>query len=134
MKKRSKRRLDYEKFLATKASARDSKLNTMKDEYEALNETLKLELPKLSAKTETIGNICLIQFVNIQTNWYLTWQEKVRVVLEESQMPKDIEGIVESFSREHKYYEARIQALGIVNGAFDSGSRSRASQSTQDDD
>ena len=132
MKKRSKRRLDYEKSLTAKV--KDVKLAELVDQYEALNVTLKLELPRLSVLTETIGNIALIQFVNIQVQWYMIWQEKVKIVLEESQIPKDIEGIVDMFSRDYKYVEARAQELGIVNGNFDGLVRPRASQSTQDDE
>lgn len=125
MKKRSKRRFDYEKSLTTKV--KDPKLTEMVDQYEALNETLKLELPRLSALTETIGNIALIQFVNIQVQWYKIWQEKVKTVLEENQIPKDIEGIVDMFSRDYKYVEGRAQELGIVNGNFDGVVRPRLS-------
>jgi len=94
----------------------DEKLQEMVNQYEALNETLKHELPKLSTMTEGIGNICLVQFINIQTLWYGIWQDKVRTVLEDSQMPKDIADIVSMFTRDFKYVEARAQELGIVNG------------------
>jgi hypothetical protein len=136
MKKRSKRRLDYEKSLVAKSQGKkiDEKLKELVDQYEALNETLKLELPKLSSMTEQIGNICLAQFINIQAQWYGIWQEKVRVVLEESQMPKDIKDIVDMFTRDYKYVKARAAELGIVNGTFDNGMNTRGSQSTQDDD
>jgi hypothetical protein len=132
MKKRTKRRLDYERSLTTKS--KDAKLTELVDQYEALNETLKLELPKLSALTEEIGRISLIQFVRIQTQWYQIWREKVKVVLEESQIPKDIEGIVDMFHRDIKYPEAKAWELSIVNGTFDSGAKARVSQSTQGDD
>lgn len=132
MKKRSKRRLDYEKYLNTKT--KDPKIQEVVDQYDALNELLKLELPKLSALTEKIGKIALFQLVNIQAQWYHIWQEKVKVVLEESQMPKNVEVIVEMFSRDFKYAEARALELGIVNKTFGIDVKPRQSQSTQDDD
>jgi hypothetical protein len=122
MKKRSKRRLDYERFLVIKSKGKvDDKLSGQVAQYEALNETLKLELPKLASLTMTIGKICGVQFVNIQTQWWAIWQDKVRVVLEDSQVPKDIAEIVEMFSREYKYGEARAHELGIISGNFGQG-------------
>jgi hypothetical protein len=138
MKKRNKRRLDYEKSLALKAQGKkiDSHLAELVDQYEALNETLKLELPKLSSMTGVIGKICLTQFIHMQSNWFSIWQDKVKVVLEESQIPKDIPEIIEMFNRDFPFVEARAQELGIVNGTFlDSGAKTReSSQSTLNDD
>lgn len=133
MKKRNKRRLDYDKYLSLKGQGKkvDEKLQELVSQYEALNETLKLELPKLSSMTESIGNVCLVQFINIQTMWYGIWQDKVRTVLEDSQVPKDIADIVSMFTRDFRYAEARAHELGIVNGTFLTATpKPRASQST----
>jgi len=132
MKRRAKRRLDYEKFLGIKS--KDPKVKELIDQYEALNALLKLELPKLSTLTEKIGKIALFQLVNIQAQWYHIWQEKVKVVLEENQMPKNIEDIVDMFSRDFKYVEAKAWELGIINKTFGNDIKARPSQSTQDDD
>lgn len=138
MKKRSKRRLDYEKYIVAKAQGKkiDEKLSELVDQYEALNETLKMELPKLYGGSQTIGNICLVQFLAIQREWYSIWQDKVRIVLEERQMPKNISDIIDMFNRDYKYVQARAQELGIVNGTIvDDGAKTRASsQSTLKDD
>ena len=140
MKKRRKRRLDYERWLVLKAGNKrvDDKLHELVEQYEALNETLKFELPKLSALTEKMGNMCLVRFVSIQVQWYSIWQEKVKTVLEESQMPKDIEDIIDKFHRDYKYQQARIQELGIANGAFleesPKGRLSHSTTMTKDDD
>src|SRR5277367_6237128 len=140
MKKRKKRRLDYERSLALKASNKkiDEKLAVLVEEYEGLNETLKFELPKLSASTEKIGNLCLIQFVSIQVEWLSIWQEKVKTVLEANQMPKDIDDIIDKFNRDYKYQQGRIQELGIANGAFlediPKGRLSHSTTATKEDD
>ncbi|CAG8973145.1 hypothetical protein HYALB_00008676 [Hymenoscyphus albidus] len=120
MKKRAKRRLDYDKLIASRASgAKLNEKDTAKvDQYEALNETLKIELPQLAALTEKLGNICLINFVMIQRQWYDIWQKKVRTVLEESQIPNEVADIVTMFNRDYKYVEVRAQELGIINGNF----------------
>ena len=36
----------------------DTRLQELVEHYEALNDTLKKELPQLSALTEKVGNIC----------------------------------------------------------------------------
>lgn len=140
MKKRNKRRLDYEKYLTLKAQGKkvDDKLQELVDQYEALNEILKHELPRLATLTESIGNVCLVQFIGIQTQWYGIWQEKVRAVLEERRVPKDIADIVKMFEVEYIFAEARVNELGIVNGQFGSTPsflpsepNPRTSQSTQ---
>ncbi|TVY90509.1 Dynamin-binding protein, partial [Lachnellula willkommii] len=120
MKKRTKRRAEYEKIFAAKKSGSKitEKDQTKLDQYEALNETLKLELPKLFEKTEEIANLLLGHFIVIQTRWYDVWQKKVRVVLEESQIPKDIPQIVDTFNRDYKFVESKAQELGIINGTI----------------
>jgi dynamin-binding protein len=136
MKKRAKRRLDFERAVTLKAQGKkiDEKLSDQVTQYEALNETLKLELPKLSALTVTLGKTCLSQLVQIQTEWYDIWRGKVRAVLENDQIPKEISDIAEMHFREFKYVEARVQELGIISGYFESLSKTRGSQSTQDDE
>ncbi|PQE12603.1 Rho guanyl nucleotide exchange factor protein [Rutstroemia sp. NJR-2017a BBW] len=136
MKKRAKRRVDYEKFLVNKAAGKkiDEKLEELVSQYEALNETLKMELPKLSALTEKIGRICLGNLVDIQTTWYRTWQEKVKTVLDANQMPKDTMDIVHTFNRDYKYVEARAQELCIINGTFKEGGNWSAATSMLEPD
>jgi hypothetical protein len=133
MKKRNKRRLDYEKYLSLKGAGKkiDEKLQEMVEQYEALNETLKLELPKLSSLIYEVAHICLIQLIGIQSVWFGIWQEKVKAVLEDNQMPNDVSDIVNMFARDFKYVEVRAQELAIVNGSFLTATpKPRTSQST----
>jgi hypothetical protein len=131
MKKRSKRRLDYDKSVQLKKSGKklDKQLSECVEQYEALNEALKKELPKLSSLTEKVGNICLGNFVNIQTQWFSIWKEKVKVVLDNPQVP-EIPDIISTFQRDYKFQEEQINTLFIVNPA----STPRASQSTSIDE
>ncbi|KAK6841332.1 rho guanyl nucleotide exchange [Apiospora arundinis] len=116
MKKRSKRRLDYEKSIQLKKAGKkmDKQLSECVEQYEALNEALKKELPKLSALTEKVGNICLGNFVNIQTHWYSIWKEKVKVVLDGQQVP-ELSEVVTTFQRDFKFQEDSMGQLGIAN-------------------
>ncbi len=130
MKKRAKRRLDYERAAQLKKGGKkvDKQLSELVEQYEALNETLKKELPKLSANTEKIGNICLGNFVNIQARWYDIWKEKVKVVLEDTRVP-ELSEIVTTFQREFKDLEEHINGIGILHPTL----KGRTSQSTIDE-
>lgn len=131
MKKRAKRRLDYEKYMVLKANGKkvDKQLAELVEQYEALNDTLKKELPKLSAMTAKIGNICLGKFISIQASWYAIWKEKVKAPLSDVTHVPELSEIVSSFQREFALQEERAKALGIVNPTL----KGRVSQSTTDD-
>ncbi|KAI1423956.1 hypothetical protein F5Y12DRAFT_499736 [Xylaria sp. FL1777] len=131
MKKRSKRRVDYEKYIQLQKSGKkvDKQLSELVEQYEALNEALKKELPKLSALTEKVGNICLGNFVNIQAQWFSIWKEKVKVVLEDPNVP-ELSDIISTFFQDYKFQDDQISAIGIVNPA----SKGRPSHSTSVDE
>ncbi|KAK0618359.1 hypothetical protein B0T17DRAFT_495921 [Bombardia bombarda] len=132
MKKRAKRRLDYEKSMQLKANGKkvDKQLAELVEQYEALNDTLKKELPKLSALTAQIGNICLGKFVSIQATWFSIWKEKVRAPLQDSSAHiPELADIVGAFQREFMLQEERANSIGILNPAL----KGRTSQSTTDD-
>ncbi|OTB18265.1 hypothetical protein K445DRAFT_44820, partial [Daldinia sp. EC12] len=118
MKKRGKRRIDYEKSVQLKKSGKkiDKQLSECAEQYEALNEALKKELPVLSALTEKVGKICLANFVNIQTQWFAIWKEKVKVVLDNPEVP-EIADIVSTFQRDYSFQDEQINTIGIVNPA-----------------
>ncbi|KAI0869738.1 hypothetical protein GGS24DRAFT_140232 [Hypoxylon argillaceum] len=131
MKKRSKRRVDYERYIQLQKSGKkiDKQLSELVEQYEALNEALKKELPKLSSLTEKVGNICLGNFVNIQTRWYSIWKEKVKVVFGDAQVP-EVSSIISTFFQDYKFQEEQINMIGIVNPI----SKGRPSHSTSVDE
>ncbi|KAI1005715.1 hypothetical protein K3495_g2499 [Podosphaera aphanis] len=120
MKKRDKRKIDFDKAASLKFQGKkvDEKLQNLSNEYSALHETLKWELPKLSKLTEIMGNLILGNFISIQQKWYSLWMDKVQSVLEENQLPTDIPEIIAQFKRDSKYHEARLLDLGIINGSL----------------
>ncbi|KAI0482978.1 hypothetical protein GGR56DRAFT_218316 [Xylariaceae sp. FL0804] len=127
MKKRTKRRLDYEKSVQLKKSGKkiDKQLVEFIEQYEALNEALKKELPKLSTLTEKVGNICLGNFVSIQAQWYAIWKEKVKAVLDDQNV-SEVHDIVSTFQRDYKFQDDQMNVIGIANPI----SKGRPSQST----
>ncbi|CAK7204445.1 hypothetical protein SEUCBS139899_007202 [Sporothrix eucalyptigena] len=132
MKKRAKRRLDYERAVQLKKSGKkvDKQLAELVEQYEALNEALKKELPMLSANTEKIGNICLGNFVNIQVRWFAIWKEKVKVVLEDQQNVPEVVDIMSSFARDFRDIEDHIKQTltTLTKGSGGSGGRADDSQ------
>ncbi|KAI2629006.1 hypothetical protein GGS21DRAFT_234084 [Xylaria nigripes] len=131
MKKRSKRRIDYEKYIQLQKSGKriDKQLSELVEQYEALNEALKKELPKLSALTEQVGNICLANFVNIQAQWFSIWKKNIGLFFGDTPVPA-LSDIVSTFLREFKFQDEQINMIGIVNPA----SKGRSSHSTSIDD
>lgn len=130
MKKRGKRRLDYEKSVQVKKSGKkmDKQLTELVEHYEALNDTLIKELPQLSALTERVGNICLGNMINIQAKWWYIWQEKIKAVTATTNRP-EITDIVINFQRDFKEMEEQVISLGILNQTL----KPRGSLSTFDD-
>ncbi|CCE32355.1 uncharacterized protein CPUR_06215 [Claviceps purpurea 20.1] len=120
MKKREKRRLDYERFeqLRKGGKSPDLKLKELVEQYDALNDTLKKELPQLSALTERIGQICLGNLINIQAKWYTIWQDKMKIVLANCcpDVP-DLEEVVTSFERGMIYAKSQLANIGILSPA-----------------
>jgi hypothetical protein len=131
MKKREKRRLDYEKAMQLKNAGKkiDKQLAELVEHYEALNETLKKELPKLSDLTAKMGNICLGKFVQTQASWYSVWKEKVKMPLQDPSHVPEFAEIISSFQTDFKMMEEEAMTIGILNPAL----RGRISQSTTDD-
>lgn len=119
MKKRQKRRVDYERFEQLRRSGKspDPKLKELVEQYEALNDTLKKELPQLSALTEKVGNICLGNFVNIQANWYAIWKEKMKTVLPDYDDMPDLHEVVSTFQQDFPYAHDQMAQIGILNPA-----------------
>ncbi|KAJ3477022.1 hypothetical protein NLG97_g8951 [Lecanicillium saksenae] len=129
MKKRQKRRLDYERADQQRRSGKtlEPKMRELVEQYDALNDALKAELPKLSAMTEKVGKICLGNFVNIQANWYKIWTEKLRTVLCDSPDVPTPDDIVATFNRDYPYAAEQLASIGILNP----DSKIRSSQSTE---
>lgn len=95
----------------------DSRLQEQVEHYDALNDTLKKELPKLSALTEKVGNICLENLVNIQANWFGIWKEKMKTVLDDCPDMPDLQDVVLIFERDFPYPQEQVASIGILQPA-----------------
>ncbi|OBU00026.1 hypothetical protein VE01_01713 [Pseudogymnoascus verrucosus] len=136
LKKRNKRRPDFQRFETLKSQNKkiDEKLAEQVEQYTALNDTLKLELPKLSSLNENLKDLCLARLITTQVAWYSIWNDKLKTVLEQNELPKDVNDILDKFNRDFKHQDARAQAMSILNGSTVASARSRLSQSTARDD
>ncbi|PYH43362.1 putative Rho guanyl nucleotide exchange factor [Aspergillus saccharolyticus JOP 1030-1] len=118
MKKRDKRLMDYVRFKSIKdrGDKPDKKTTEQGEQFIALNETLKDELPKLYALTAKLMEACLKNFVQIQTTWFHQLQRSLGPLLET--FPEDIQKIVENWSSKFNYAEGQVLSLGICNGSL----------------
>ncbi|KAG6032712.1 hypothetical protein E4U41_007162 [Claviceps citrina] len=134
MKKREKRRLDFERCeqLRKGGKSPDPKLKELVEQYDALNDTLKKELPQLSALTEKIGNICLGNFVNIQAKWYSIWKDKMKAVLTNCSDTPDLQEVVTLFERDFPYANDQLANIGILSPATWGRTSISASMSVDD--
>lgn len=118
MKKRDKRLLDYARFKAVndRGDKPDKKTKEQGEAFQALNDTLKDELPKLYALTAKLMGACLMNFVDIQTVWWNTLQKKVGAHVES--FPDDLQKVISDWSCDYSFSDAQVLSLGICNGAL----------------
>ncbi|OBT76586.1 hypothetical protein VF21_05362 [Pseudogymnoascus sp. 05NY08] len=136
LKKRNKRRPDFQRYETLKSQNKkiDEKLAEQVEQYTALNDTLKLELPKLSTLNENLKDLCLARLITTQVAWYSIWNDKLKTVLEQNELPKNVNDILDKFNRDFKHQDAKAQSMSILNGSTVASARGRLSQSTARDD
>lgn len=117
MRKRDKRLMDYARFKAIKdrGDKPDKKTTEQGEQFVALNEALKDELPKLYSLTAKLMEACLNNFVQIQVTWFSLLQTKLGHLTDS--FPDDIQKIVSDWSGNFTFTEAQILSLGICNGS-----------------
>ncbi|KAL4979603.1 hypothetical protein BDW66DRAFT_126804 [Aspergillus desertorum] len=117
MRKRDKRLMDYARFKSIKARGDkpDKKTAEQADQFVALNETLKDELPKLYSLTAKLMEACLKNFVQIQTTWYIVLQKKIGPLIDT--FPEEVQKIVDDWTTRFDFSEAQVLSLGICNGS-----------------
>ena len=123
MQKRNKRVMDYARFKATKDRGEKPDRKTMEqgEQYLAVNETLKDELPKLFALTGKLVEACLNNFVQLQLQWLAIWRRKLSQAIEDNRVPANAEEIKSAFSQEFKFVNESVMTLGICNGSMLAG-------------
>lgn len=120
MRKRNKRIMDYTRFKAIKdrGDKPDKKTIEQGEQFVAINETLKDELPKLFSLTGKLVEACLNSFVQLQLQWHSVWRKKLGQALDDYKAVGPVSEIVNAFTGDFAFFEAQVLALGICNGSM----------------
>ena len=120
MLKRNKRLMDYARYKAIKdrGDKLDKKTAEQGEQYIAVNDTLKEELPKLFALTGKLVEACLNNFVQLQLQWQGVWRRKLAQALDDHKVPTNVNEIVTAFAGDFRFVEAQVLSLGICNGSM----------------
>ena len=120
MRKREKKLMDFAKYKAIKdrGDKLDKKTIQQGEQFIAINDTLKDELPKLFARTGKLLHACLNNFIHLQIAWQGWWRKKLRHALDDAPLPKSSGEIVDAFQSDFAFFEAQANSLSICNGAM----------------
>lgn len=118
MRKRDKRLMDYARFKAVKqrGDKPDKKTTEQGEQFMALNETLKDELPKLYSLTAKLMEACLKNFVQIQSSWFESLEKRFSHLTDS--FPDEIQAIISEWSAGFAMVEAQVRSLGVCNGSL----------------
>ncbi|GAB7349565.1 hypothetical protein MBLNU459_g0260t1 [Dothideomycetes sp. NU459] len=116
--KRKKRLIDFAKVksMEKRGEKPDKKSIEACEMYEALNEQLKIDLPRLYSLTADLIKACLDSNVFLQTQWMWLWKEKIAPVIE--YIPETNEEILPAFVMDFDYTYSQVLSLGICNGSL----------------
>lgn len=130
--KRKKRIVDYAKCksIEKRGEKPDRKTVEASEMYIALNDQLKIELPKLYSLTASLVQACLTCFLDVQLTWYNMWERKLRPILEAADIPASIDQIEPAFRPDYDLVKSRLLELGVCNGAVLAESANFLSPST----
>lgn len=118
MKRREKRLLDHARYKATeeRGDTPDKKLKEQEAHFEALDQTLKEELPQLYALSRKLSQACLKNLVILQSSFFSSMQAKLEPHVEG--FPPDFQQILTDWSNDHSVSAAQVLTLGICNGSL----------------
>ncbi|KAJ5166724.1 uncharacterized protein N7482_005505 [Penicillium canariense] len=118
MRKRNKRLPDYARYKAVKdrGDKPDKKTTEQGEQFIALNETLKDELPKLFALTGKLTEVCMTNLLQLQTMWWSMFQTKMEAHVDD--FPEDFGKLISEWSNDYSFAEAQVLSLGVCNGSL----------------
>ncbi|KAL8810489.1 MAG: hypothetical protein Q9223_004898 [Gallowayella weberi] len=120
MQKRNKRIMDYARYKGIKdrGDKPDKKTTEQGEQFVAINESLKEELPKLFALTKKLVEACLNNFVQLQLQWHIIWRRKLGQAVDNYKATGPIEQLIDAFTGDFAFFEAQVLSLGICNGSM----------------
>ncbi|KAI4202901.1 MAG: hypothetical protein LQ350_002272 [Teloschistes chrysophthalmus] len=120
MQKRTKRVMDYARYKGIKdrGDKPDKRTTEQGEQFLAINESLKDELPKLFNLTGKLVEACLNNFVQLQIQWHIIWRRKLSQALDNYKVSGPISETIKAFSEDFAFVDAQVMELGICNGAM----------------
>ena len=120
MHKRNKRVMDYARYKGIKdrGDKPDKKTTEQGEQFMAINESLKDELPKLFALTGKLVEACLNSFVQLQLQWHAIWRRKLGQALDNYKALGPVSEVIDAFKGDFAFFEAQVLSLGICNGSM----------------
>ncbi|KAF2259196.1 hypothetical protein CC78DRAFT_537309 [Lojkania enalia] len=122
MEQRKKGLQQYAKFkqALNKKEKIDPKLQDAADQFKIINDTLKLELPKLYDLTKKLVLQCEKSFIGYQRDWWKNCQKKMLPLLEvepeyTTSLPYDLKAYRDRFYTDFMVPQGRVARLGICN-------------------
>lgn len=116
--KRKKRVADFAKVQAMQQKGQKPDFKTVEgaELYTALNEQLKIDLPRLYALQAELVKACLNTHVYLQTQWWWLWKEKLAPVVDFAYAQFD--EIEPAFLEEYEAVHSQVLSLGVCNGSM----------------
>ncbi|KAL8776700.1 MAG: hypothetical protein Q9194_002988 [Teloschistes cf. exilis] len=120
MQKRNKRVMDYARYKSIKdrGDKPDKRTTEQGEQFVAINESLKDELPKLFNLTGKLVEACLNNFVQLQIQWHIIWRRKLSQALDNYKVSEPISETIKAFSGDFAFWDAQVMELGVCNGAM----------------
>ncbi|KAL8971900.1 MAG: hypothetical protein Q9183_000826 [Haloplaca sp. 2 TL-2023] len=120
MAKRNKRVIDYARYKGIKdrGDKPDKKTVEQGEQFIAINDSLKQELPKLFALTGKLVVACLNNFVQLQLQWHIIWRRKLSQVLDNYKASGPLSELIDAFTGDFAFFDAQVLSLGICNGSM----------------
>ena len=120
MAKRNKRVIDYARYKGIKdrGDKPDKKTVEQGEQFIAINDSLKQELPQLFALTGKLVVACLNNFVQLQLQWHIIWRRKLSQVLDNYKASGPLSELIDAFTGDFAFFDAQVLSLGICNGSM----------------
>ena len=126
MNKRNKRLPDYTRSLALKEKGdkSDKKTTEQAEQFLALNDTLKDEVPKFFELTNKLMERCLGNFVQLQYKWLKLWKLKLKQAIDipsatqDGELAAELTNLIKAYATDFAFPETQVASLAICNGAL----------------
>ncbi|KAF2156864.1 Dbl homology domain-containing protein, partial [Myriangium duriaei CBS 260.36] len=119
MAKRKKRVVDYVRCQQLEKAGQKPDKKTLEGSelYVALNEQLKIDLPKLYELSAELIRRCLMCHHQIQLAWLWTWEMKLRPILGDNHFPASFDHILPQFHEDFDLVNTQVYSLALCNGS-----------------